>query len=312
MSLGSAPKSEDRGSDRDGGPPLQVYCNGPVLTGPERVLYGVWSVPGVSRLWEATYELQRSRSRRETVQKVGRWVTLQFDGWRLSYDLSNAGDFAQYSWATRGRGAEVATTALIREFLRPGSRFADIGANIGYYTAAAIPLVGTRGTIWSFEPNPQTFERLRQNIRLNQGGGIVRARCVALADTAGSRPLYLFGNHDGLSSLVARARSSVDVEVARADDLLANERLDLIKMDIEGAELSALGGMTTLLRHNPALRLIIEWNRRYRTRELWALLSARFTVYRIRETSEGYGLTKLRSYDDARRLPLVNLLCEPA
>jgi FkbM family methyltransferase len=281
----------------------------PPLSGFDRIMYGVWSLPGPSWSWETTLYLITGRRQRTALRSAGRFVTLDHGGWKVRYDLSNAGDFGQYWRAVREGGFEPGTTALLRELLGSGSRFVDLGANIGYYTAEAIGLVGPSGRIWSFEPNPPAFERLRGNIELNQGRNVVHAYMVAASDIAGRRPLYRFGDADTLASLVKPSEQSVDVELVPVDSFLANERVDLVKVDVEGGELPALRGLATTLQQNLDLALIVEWNRRYRTEALWQFLAERFKVYRIRNRPKGYQLTRLSTYDDAKRLPLVNLLC---
>lgn len=278
------------------------------------MMYGVWSVPGPSRLWGTVWRMLLAHRQSRAMQSVGRIVTLEFDGWKVCYDLSNTGDYGQYWRVVKDGGYEPATTALLKEVLVPGSVFVDLGANIGYYTAEAIGLVGPKGRIWSFEPNPTVFARLRMNIQLNHGDTQVRAFMVAVSDLPGRKPLYLFGlfgDEDTGASLVAHSQRSVDVELAPADSFLANESVDLVKMDIEGAELSALRGMTETFRRNPNLSLIIEWNRGYQTRELWDFLDGKFTIHRIRNHPRGCELARIRTYDDAKRLPRVNLWCSP-
>ncbi|MBW3630628.1 MAG: FkbM family methyltransferase, partial [Gemmatimonadetes bacterium] len=62
---------------------------------------------------------------------------------------------------------EAEQTALFREWLRPGDTLLDVGAHVGYYSLLGARLVGERGAVWSFEPNPSNSEWLRRHVRVN-------------------------------------------------------------------------------------------------------------------------------------------------
>jgi FkbM family methyltransferase len=208
-------------------------------------------------------------------------------------------------------GYERATTELLQDLLRPGCTFVDLGANIGYFTVLAASLVHPGGRVWCFEPNPRTYERLEANVRGSRAASLVTSSRCALSDANGQADLHLFGDDDALGSLVAQTGDVVRVDLCAGDSILGRERVDAMKIDVEGAELSALRGLDQTIVRNPELRLVIEWNRLYRTRALWDHLAERFRMQRILECPGGYDLLDLRSYDEARLLPLVNLLGSP-
>lgn len=157
---------------------------------------------------------------------------------------------------------EAFETRLAARLVRPGDVAFDIGANIGYYTLLLARQVGPRGRVFAFEPDPRNFDLLRRNVEEN---GYTNVTLVpkAVAETTGTRRLYrngenlgdhrLYDSHDG--------RDSVAVETAALDEMFAaaGARVDFIKMDIQGAEWSALHGMRRLLRHNPQVRLMTEF-----------------------------------------------------
>lgn len=275
----------------------------------ERILYSVWSVPGVSRAWESVYRKRRSKLMKRVVEQRGPVEAVEFDGWSVSYALANTGDFTQYWSATQQGGYERATTILLKDLLKPGGTFVDVGANIGYYTAEASFLVGPLGRVYAFEPNPTTYSRLKGNIEANGVGGRAQAYNSALSDASSRVRLYLAGDDDAIGSMVRETRDSIEVEAVPGDEILAGQSVDVIKIDVEGAELLALRGLKHTLEANATATLIVEWNRPYRTEELWRALSTGYRVARVRETDAGYELVQLRTYSDARRLPLCNLLC---
>ncbi len=161
---------------------------------------------------------------------------------------------------------EPQDTALIQALLGPGMTFVDVGANWGYYTLLAAHLVGTHGRVVSFEPDPRLFPVLMENIRYN---GLAQATAVqvAAADEAG---LLMLSGYDeacenrGLSRLVEQAGTDVETFQVQAQtvdamlDSLAVESVDLLKMDIEGAEELALRGMLKGLERHRFRRILLE------------------------------------------------------
>jgi len=159
---------------------------------------------------------------------------------------------------------ELDTFRLIRRLLRPGDHFADCGANIGYFTLAAAARVGPTGRVDAFEPDPLNRQRLERNVAANGSPSHVRIHPVALSDIAGEATLYhptQGGRNHGEASLFRPTGADVTpytVPTARLDQLLEKPP-HLIKMDIEGAELAAIRGMTRLLQQSPPM-LVIEHN----------------------------------------------------
>jgi FkbM family methyltransferase len=165
---------------------------------------------------------------------------------------------------------EPLTTRLFKEVIRPGQRVADFGANIGYFTLLAARLVGPAGRVFAFEPEPRNFACLSRNITLN-GCGHVTAFDQAAWHTAGVLKLYRANERDtGAHTLreahamwyfdAPRGGAFVEVETVVPDDLLANEApIDVVKMDIEGAEMGALLGMAKTIDRSPGLILFVEF-----------------------------------------------------
>jgi FkbM family methyltransferase len=163
---------------------------------------------------------------------------------------------------------EQETVELFTALLAPGMTILDVGANIGQYTLIAARHVGERGRVHAFEPTPEVAARLRNNVALN-GLGNVAIREAAVSDTTGEAVLYYSNPEDpGENSIVGAtaglaAPPSVRVPTITLDDYVAAqglETVDVIKMDIEGAEPLALRGGRALLAGEQAPVIILELN----------------------------------------------------
>ena len=141
--------------------------------------------------------------------------------------------------------------ALLERFLSPGKTFIDVGANFGIYTVVASKLVGEAGHVIAFEPTAQSFAVLRQNIALN-GLTNVLAFQAALSEKAGTA--WLYHGTDPVRNSLGKDPSweggGEYVSTESLDNVLqreALERVDVIKMDVEGAEELVLRGATRAL-----------------------------------------------------------------
>jgi FkbM family methyltransferase len=159
---------------------------------------------------------------------------------------------------------EISETRLVQAYLRPGMTFLDVGAHIGYYTLVGADLVGASGRVFSFEPGVEMRTRLAANVALN-GFGNVEIRAEALAETSGQVGFYpstLLSNQ-GISSIVAPSDGrapAVTVPSITLDDFVArlDRRVDLLKMDIEGAEPQVIRGGPRFFSAPDAPPLIFE------------------------------------------------------
>lgn len=149
---------------------------------------------------------------------------------------------------------------LFRSKIKPSMTIIDIGANLGYYTAIASRLAGERGLVVAFEPEPNFFKLLSRNIRRNGLKNVINFE-LAIAEKNGLTNLYLSNENKGHNSLInsEELKNSVQVKTTTLDDFLASQKItkvDMIKMDVEGAEILALEGMrNTLIKHRPLLFL---------------------------------------------------------
>ncbi len=129
--------------------------------------------------------------------------------------------------------------------------FIDIGANFGIYSIFVAQRTGCRRIV-AFEPDRRSYDQLLENLRLNGLAGRVETHPVAVSDISGEVPFELGPEtHDVLSKVGGAGEGAHRVAATRLDDVIAvqGERIAL-KIDIEGHELAALGGMRALLKNN--------------------------------------------------------------
>ncbi len=146
---------------------------------------------------------------------------------------------------------EPNVTAVFRDRLRPGMHVVDIGANIGWYTMLAASLVRSSGSVTAIEPNPESAKLLEASRRANAFDNV-----LVLQVAAGREPglLVLHGSYsDAMTSAApddaAALTNSTTVPSFRVDDLIPlNKNIDLVKIDVQGAEYSALLGASELIR----------------------------------------------------------------
>jgi FkbM family methyltransferase len=156
-------------------------------------------------------------------------------------------------------------TSVFRRLLRPGDTVVDGGANLGFLSLVAWQCVGSHGKIYAFEPQPGALKLLAENIQLNRADNIVVVP-KALWHETGTSKLYEFAEADhDLPSMGKRPDKQVSreiiVETVRMDDVVP-ESIRLYKLDIEGAEWSAMLGSQQILFSNPSPHIIIELNPR--------------------------------------------------
>ena len=175
---------------------------------------------------------------------------------------------------------EPETTRVFHELLRPGMRVVDIGAHGGYFSLIAASHVGPNGTVYAFEPFPPSFNALNRNIALN---GYQNIMTIQKAVTSKTERAELIVNSKGSDrhSLYTvdheEQKEAIKVETIALDDFLRERdwpRVDLIKMDIEGAEPAALKGMAHSLRNCQIRLLVTEFSPR-------SLRAAGFDPYRF-------------------------------
>lgn len=180
---------------------------------------------------------------------------------------------------------EPETGAQLKQLIKPGMTVLDIGAHVGYYARMASDIVGANGRVIAFEPNPHNHAMLKENVGQRNNVTLMQ---VALAEEEGTAELYDYLMMSASGSLhydrtlrdvqLSTTQRDVDfaprldddfeaktytVRTAPVDSLLAEigvSKVDVVKMDIEGAEMGALRGMKETIANSPDLALVMEYN----------------------------------------------------
>ncbi len=191
-----------------------------------------------------------------------------------------------------GAAYEPELTGFLREILVPGMVFVDVGANLGYYTLLGGKRVGPRGQVHAFEPAPAQFRHLAQNVRMNGLRNVVLNEC-AVADRVGEAELFLsHGWNQGTHSL-RMARDSGEACKVRCTSLdgyvtqAGIERIDVVKMDVEGGEMLVCLGARDTFTYVPPPVVVFE------ACEESALVFGHSTKD-VKGILEGYGYTLFR------------------
>lgn len=207
---------------------------------------------------------------------------------------------------------ERANTALLQALVKPGDTFIDIGANFGYFSMVAGPLIGASGKLHCFEPIPRVAELLRRSLKGNGYlQGVAKIYPMAVGAARGKLQLrFKEGDYSGASLYISDARaktdgfSAVDVEIAPLDEVLAHlSAADFVKIDAEGSEIHVLEGMKALIARSPSIKILLEFNpgsiaKHRPVAELVDALERDFVVHKVQPN----GLERV----DARTLPAGN------
>jgi FkbM family methyltransferase len=169
--------------------------------------------------------------------------------------------FPVYSLCYRAFKAytDRAERELLRTIVSSGDVVVDAGANIGVYSQFLSRCVGATGVVHSFEPSPENFRRLQSAMRKLPN---VRLSQTALGERSGKSQLYVSDklNVDHRTyATEGDPRRAVGINMVALDEYFkTGERVDLIKMDIQGYELHALRGADRVLADNPTAKLLLE------------------------------------------------------
>lgn len=168
-------------------------------------------------------------------------------------------------------GYEPATWAAIQAILRPGDKVADVGAHVGVISCLMAGLVGPTGSVHSFEPHPDNYLRLDENVMLNGFAHVTRYQ-VACGAKRGESALFHNYDNDGGHALYDPRCWEVNTRTRLMPhkshvvptyplDVVVTGDLRLVKIDTEGAEMEVLLGMGRFFKAQEPPFLICEINR---------------------------------------------------
>ena len=247
------------------------------------------------------------------------------NGWHFPSDIAHisGGKMAQGSY-------EPSITQTVKENLKSGDIFIDVGANIGYFSRLASDIVGPAGNVYSFEVDIENYYALLKNINDHLN---VNALHLAVADTNSFRTVY-HSTHSACHSLL-NTKNHLDgkqfsIPTTTIDNFwetyLQRKPIQLIKIDVEGAELMLLDGMDKIMNENKINTMILEFvpeiikNVDITIERLYEKMASHFTITIIE--SEHKSIFKNRIINDfselktlskylleSKKANTVNLLC---
>ncbi|MBI4168704.1 MAG: FkbM family methyltransferase [Acidobacteria bacterium] len=194
---------------------------------------------------------------------------------------------------------------LYRDHVRPGSVAMDVGANLGIHSLVLARCAGDRGTVLAYEPSNAIHDRLLRNIEGNGASNIV-PRKLGLWEKSGSAGFEPRARDFNIGKGQIRQDSLLQIQVRTVDEEAEglDRHIDLIKIDVEGCELSVLKGASkTLSEHKPVL--IIEFNpKRYSFRDFALHIPYDARYYRVPCTL-WKSLTSIENLDFDERADLL-------
>ncbi|MFN3309371.1 MAG: FkbM family methyltransferase [Anaerolineales bacterium] len=260
-----------------------------------------WTPLALKRLvyrlpWLAAWLRQRVN---RSVGQGPQWVEITAGGLRglsLYLDLSQEKDYWLGTY-------EPDLQTAIQELVRPGQVAYDVGANVGYVTLLLARRVGQSGKVIAFEPFPENVERLKQNLSANANLAPMEVVAAAVVDKTGT-VTFLVGPSDDTGHVAdasegeMRPGKTLTVEGIALDGLVFEQGYpppQVIKLDIEGGEVTALRGMRRLLSEVHPL-LLLETHSQACAETVWELLTQ--AGYRVCWMKKGYP-----SLDKSKPLP---------
>jgi len=214
---------------------------------------GVGKIPGVLAIYE--FLLGILWVNKSIIEVQGSKMYVDPYGLPKSFKKTFHSYFMSPSW-------EELTTEMFKETVKEGDTVVDLGANVGYYTLLAARLVGQKGKVYAFEPEPLNYGLLLKNIEINGYDNVVPLQ-KAVSNTTGMVGLFLDSKDTGAHSIYQPEdkREVVEVESVTLDEFFKDKgyRIDVIKMDVEGAEMAALLGMERLIGKNENLKIFVEF-----------------------------------------------------
>ena len=185
---------------------------------------------------------------------------VKFLDFKLILDPNEPHDYTFYTLSNQNRPYEEETSDILIDNLKKDDTFIDVGANNGYFSLLASTLVGKKGRVFAFEPNPRAINKLKKSIKLNKFKNI-KAFNIALGSRNTIKKLYLSTIEDGLNSFVNKqdTKGFIKSQIKKLDSLNIKNKIDFIKIDVEGYELDVLKGSKRVLMYNNPI-IIFEYN----------------------------------------------------
>ncbi len=171
-----------------------------------------------------------------------------------------SGDFGVTLEAESTGEYEPVTTDLLESLLQEGMTFVDVGAHVGLFTVPAAKWVSDSGRVVAFEPHPDNYAMLVGNIASNGFSEVIEANQSAVSEENKPVHLHMSTFNTGDHQLFHQGgRNTIEVQCTTLDDYFeTGTKVDVIKMDVQGAEAAAFRGMRRVLQDNHAIQVVWE------------------------------------------------------
>lgn len=171
-----------------------------------------------------------------------------------------SGDFGVTLEAESTGEYEPVTTKVLEDLLQEGMTFVDIGAHVGLFAVPATKWVGDSGIVIAFEPHPDNYKLLLSNVSSNTTGENITTVNSAVSDVSETVHLHMSTFNTGDHQLFHKGnRNTIEVDCTTLDSYFkAEDTVDVIKMDVQGAEAAAFRGMQRVLEDNIDIHVVWE------------------------------------------------------
>ncbi|MFB8791467.1 MAG: FkbM family methyltransferase [Potamolinea sp.] len=188
---------------------------------------------------------------------------------------------------------DLVVTEVLWRLIKSDETAIDVGASLGYMTNIMAKKVGKTGKVWCFEPNPEAYKELSENVanwHKTLDWNQINTQQIALSNQSGVGVLSVPTNNREEATLVstpdlqnqANISENYTVTLARLDDILKNNsQIGLMKIDVEGHELAVLQGATELISKQQIRDIIYEDHSGYPTPVSKLLEQHGYTIFRI-------------------------------
>jgi len=208
---------------------------------------------------------------------------------------------------------------IMKKFVKKGDVVMDIGANIGIYSLLLAKIVGNKGKVYSFEPDPKNFKILKKNIGINKYKNIIPIK-KAISNKTGKTKLFIaeFNKGDHRIYPSDEKRKFIEIETISLNDYSKNnkDKIKFIKMDIQGAEVLAFEGGNSFFKKQKPVILQEFWPVGIKSsgkdyKKFLKFIYSNYDIYSEREIKEKLNPKKVLELVSLKKRNHINLLCIP-
>lgn len=168
-------------------------------------------------------------------------------GEQFLYSLTDPEGIGEALYWKGAISTEPDVAHVFRDYARRATGFIDVGANTGFYSMLA-HAANQKIRIWAFEPNPAVYRKLEHHILINKMEASCQPYAMALGEVAGAVKLQIPADAT-MAHVVGDGEEGIEVPIQPLDAVISpRDKVDLVKIDVEGHELAVFRGMRRILR----------------------------------------------------------------